>query len=229
MGGPPSSRKGEAVTQRFLFLIRHGRSDLSSTEMTTTPRGPQWDPTLGAEGREQAELLARRLALLPAPAAVYCSPFRRCRETVAPYVRLTGSEVTYVDDLGEAFIGEWEGRSFEEILGGDAEMLRLYRDQEPMWHLAPGGEDSGAFRRRVVAVVEEILAKHPDGNVIAVAHGGVINAYIAPILGLHDSDMFFLPENTSVNTVIVEGDERRVRFLSDIRHLTESAFFAPED
>jgi probable phosphoglycerate mutase len=229
MGGSPSSRKGEAVTERFLFLIRHGRSDLSSTEMTTTPRGRQWDPSLGAEGREQAELLARRLALLPAPAAVYCSPFRRCRETVAPYVRLTGSEVTYVDDLGEAYIGEWEGRSFEEILGGDAEMLRLYRDQEPMWHLAPGGEAPEAFRRRVVAAVDEILAKHSDGNVIAVAHGGVINAYIAPILGLHDSDMFFLPENTSVNTVIVDGDERRVRFLSDIRHLTEPAFFAPED
>jgi hypothetical protein len=29
--------------------------------------------------------------------------------------------------------------------------------------------------------------------------------------------------------VIVDGDERRVRFLSDIRHLTEPGFFAPED
>jgi probable phosphoglycerate mutase len=228
MGGPPSSRQGEAVTERLLFLIRHARSDLSSTEMTATPRGPQWDPPLAVEGREQAELLARRLALMPAPAAVYCSPFRRCRETVAPYLRSTGTEVTYVDDLGEAFIGEWEGRSFEEIVGGDAEMLRLYRDQEPMWHLAPGGEAPGPFRRRVVAAVDEILSKHPDGNVVVVAHGGVINAYVAPILGLHQADMFFLPENTSVNTVIVDGDERRVRFLSDIRHLTEPGFFAPE-
>jgi probable phosphoglycerate mutase len=228
MGGTPSCRQGVDVTERFLFLIRHGRSDFSSTDLTTTQRGPQWDPPLGAEGREQAELLARRLALLPAPAAVYCSPLRRCRETVAPFVRLTGSEVTYVDDLGEAFIGGWEGRPFEEIVGGDAEMLRLYRDQEPMWHLAPGGEAPDAFRRRVVAAVDEILAKHPEGSVIVIAHGGVINAYIAPILGLHEADMFYLPENTSLNTVVVDGDERRVRFLSDTRHLTEPAFFAPE-
>jgi broad specificity phosphatase PhoE len=228
MGGPPSFRRGEAVTERFLFLIRHGRSDFSSTHLTTTPRGSQWDPPLGHDGREQAELLARRLVLLPTPAAVYCSPFRRCRETVAPYVRLTGSEVTYVDDLGEAFVGEWEGRSFEDIVGGDAEMLRLYRHQEPMWHLAPGGEPPDVFRRRVVAAVDDILAKHTDDNVVVIAHGGVINAYIAPILGLHEADMFYLPENTSLNTVIVDGDERRVRFLSDTRHLTEPAFFAPE-
>lgn len=216
------------MTERLLFLIRHGRSDFSSTDLTKTPRGSQWDPPLGPEGREQADLLARRLVLLPSPAVVYCSPFRRCRETVAPFVRLTGSEVRYVDDLGEFFVGEWEGRPFEEIVGNDAEMLRLYRGQEPMWHLAPGGEELDAFRRRVVAAIDGILAADAEGDVVVVVHGGVINAYIAPILGLHEADMFFLPENTSVNTVIVDGDARRVRFLSDTRHLTEPAFFAPE-
>ena len=165
--------------------------------------------------------------MMPPPAAVYCSTFQRARETIAPYVSRTGCDVTYLEELGEAFIGAWEGRSFEEIVGGDAEMLRLYRDQEPMWHLAPGGEAPGVFRRRVVSAVE--AHRHPDGNVVVVAHGGIINAYIAPILGLHELEMFFLPENTSVNTVVVDGDERRVRFLSDIRHLTEPAFFAPED
>ena len=29
--------------------------------------------------------------------------------------------------------------------------------------------------------------------------------------------MFFLPENTSINSVVVEGDRRSVRFLNDIR------------
>jgi hypothetical protein len=37
--------------------------------------------------------------------------------------------------------------------------------------------------------------------------------------------MFFLPENTSVNSVVVDGDERRVRFLNDILHLTDPQLF----
>ncbi|MGH2658355.1 MAG: histidine phosphatase family protein [Actinomycetota bacterium] len=47
---------------RVLFLIRHGRSDETSNELVQTHRGPQWDPPLDEVGREQAELLARRLA-----------------------------------------------------------------------------------------------------------------------------------------------------------------------
>lgn len=216
------------VEPRLLFLIRHGRSDMGSQDMTTTARGPQWDPPLGEEGGLQAELLGRRLAMMPPPAAVYCSTFRRARQTVAPYAARTGCEVTYLEDLGEAFIGAWEGRSFEEIVKDDGEMLLLFRNQEAMWRRAPGAEPLARLQERASAAIENILTVHPDGNVVVVAHGGIINAYIAPILGLHEREMFFLPDNTSINTVAVDGEQRSVRFLSDVRHLTDPHFFDPE-
>ena len=212
---------------RLLFLIRHGRSDFDSTDTVETARGRQWDPPLGEEGRLQAELLGRRLALMPAPAAVYCSTFRRARETVAPFAAATGCEVWYLEELGEAFIGSWEGMSFEEIVRDDAEMLHLFRNQEAMWRRAPGAEPLAQLQERATEAIESILARHTDGNVIVVAHGGIVNAYIAPILGLHDREMFFLPDNTSINTVVVDGDRRTVRFLSDVRHLNEPHFFEP--
>jgi 2,3-bisphosphoglycerate-dependent phosphoglycerate mutase len=213
---------------RLLLLIRHGRSDLDSDDMTVTARGRQWDPPLGEEGRLQAELLGRRLAMMPPPAAVYCSTFRRARETIAPYVSRTACEVTYLEDLGEAFIGAWEGMSFEEIVKDDEEMLSLFRNQEAMWRRAPGAEPLPRLQERATAAIETALTLHPRGSVVVVAHGGIINAYIAPILGLHDLEMFFLPDNTSINTVVVEGDRRSVRFLSDVRHLHEPHFFDPD-
>jgi broad specificity phosphatase PhoE len=171
---------------RLLFLIRHGRSDLDSDEMTVTARGRQWDPPLGEEGRLQAELLGRRLAMMPPPAAVYCSTFRRARETIAPYVSRTACEVTYLEELGEAFIGAWEGMSFEEIVKDDEEMLSLFRNQEAMWRRAPGAEPLPRLQERATAAIETALTLHPRGSVVVVAHGGIINAYIAPILGLHE-------------------------------------------
>ena len=58
------------------------------------------------------------------------------------------------------------------------------------------------------------------------SHGGVINAYLGDILGI-PHDMFFLPDNASINTVEVDGDARSVRFLNDGRHLTDPGVFVP--
>jgi probable phosphoglycerate mutase len=207
-------------TGRVLFLVRHGRSDFSSNDMTLTPRGHQFDPPLSQVGRQQAALLAKRLLLLdPQPTVVYCSPLRRCRETVAPYAAASGADVRFDEDLVEAHIGEWENKPFEEILE-DERMLTRLRNQEPIWSHAPGAEDPVSFRERIRGAVERILAEDRDGNVLVVCHGGVINAYLGPILGI-DRDMFFLPENTSVNSVAVEGERRSVRFLNDVVHLTD--------
>lgn len=215
------------MTNRLLFLVRHGRSDFSSNDFRKTPRGETYDPPLDETGREQADLLARRLLLMEPPAAVYCSPFRRARETVAPYAERAGIAVALDEDLGEAYIGEWENKSFEEIIASDGQMLHRFRNQDAIWRHAPGAESIESLRGRVVGAIEAILRRHQEGNIVVVAHGGVINSYIGPLLGL-GQEMFFLPENTSLNSVLVDGGERRVWFLNDVRHLTDPHLFVPE-
>lgn len=211
---------------RRLLFVRHGRVDFSSRDFRNSARGRQWDPPLGDAGREQAEVLAARLMLMERPVGVYCSPFRRCRETVAPFAVRAGLPVELIEEIGEVFIGEWEGKSFEEIISTDEELARRFRDQEAMFSMSPGGETGRQLRRRVWASVEGLLGRHEDGNILLVTHGGVINAYLGAVLGV-DHDMFFLPDNASINTVIVDGDVRRLWFLNDVRHLTDPAVFVP--
>jgi probable phosphoglycerate mutase len=213
------------MTERILYLIRHGLSDFDSRDFAATPRGRQWDPPLSQTGRDQAELLAKRLlSMKPQPVAVYSSPMRRARETVAPYAEAAGVDVVFEDDLAEGYVGEWEGKPFEEILASDERLLQRVRNQEPIYSHAPGVEDIGPFRARVKGVIEGLIGRHADGNVVVVCHGGVINAYVAPLLGV-DHEMFFIPENTSMNSVIVDGDVRRVRFLNDYLHLSDPGLF----
>ena len=214
------------MSERRLYLIRHGRPDYDSTARLTTPRGEQYDPPLGEVGLEQSRLLAHRLSLLPKPAALYSSTLARARQTAQVYAERAGIEVIERDDLCEWFGGEWEEKDFEEIFREHPEAIELFRNQNPAWHLAPGSETAEAFQRRCVAAVEDIIATHPVGDVIVVAHGGVINAYFAHILGIRDQDMFFLPENTSINTVVISGDDRSAWFLSDASHLTDPDWFA---
>jgi broad specificity phosphatase PhoE len=215
-----------------LLLIRHGRVDfdaLGDQHFLETSRGRQWDPPLDDRGTEQANRLAARLMLVDPPAAVAVSPFRRCRETLAPFLEvagLTSDQARVVDDLGEVFIGRWEGVRFEDILSGDEKLARRFREQEPMFSLAPGGESGSELRARVVPAVEGLMQNVTDGTAVIVTHGGVINAYLGHVMGI-DHDMFFLPDNGSVNSVLVEGDRREVRFLNDVRHLTDPAVFTP--
>lgn len=213
------------MTERVLYLVRHGESDFDSSDFTAGARGDQWDPPLGVRGREQARLLAARLLAMPLPAAVYCSPLRRAKETAAAFAEISGIEVRVEEDLAEAHLGDWEGKPFEEILSADEQMLHRVRNQEPIWRHAPGVEELRPFRARVRDAVERILSAQPEGNVLVVCHGGVINAYVAPLLGV-EHEMFFVPENTSLNSVLVDGDLRRVRFLNDALHLTEPHLFA---
>jgi broad specificity phosphatase PhoE len=223
---PRPEGAGPRVTSRILYLIRHGRSDFGwEGTRFATARGAQWDPPLSEEGREQARLLARRLRVMDLePFVLVSSPLRRARETAEAFAGEVGADVDSHDDLVEAHIGGWEGKPFEEIVEADPEIARSIRNQQAIWHRAPGAEQAEGFRARVRAAVESILDEHPDRNPLLFVHGGVINAYVGELLGL-GHEMFFLPENTSLNSIEVDGSIRSVRFLNDVLHLTDPHYF----
>jgi 2,3-bisphosphoglycerate-dependent phosphoglycerate mutase len=222
---PPREGVSVSEAERRLYLIRHGKADRRSTGECTTVRGVVADPPLDAIGREQAAVLARRLRKMPSPAAIYCSTLTRARQTIEPFVQATGAVVTYDESLVEWYGGDWEFKEFEELLAEHPEIPQRILLQDPLFHLAPGGEPFDDFQRRAVDAVEGGLAAHPDGDLWVVCHGGVINAYLSWFLGLEGQDMFFLPPNTSINTVKVFGDRRALWFLADDAHVTEPELF----
>jgi 2,3-bisphosphoglycerate-dependent phosphoglycerate mutase len=213
-----------------ILLIRHGAVDFDSQDFRTTPRGRQWDPPLGEAGREQTARLTARLLLMEPPSAIFVSPFRRCRETLQSYLDQTGLAASVEEDIGEVFVGRWEGMRFEDIVSGDEELARRFREQEAMFSMAPGGETGEDLRARVVPAIQRVIrragARSEDGAVVVVTHGGVINAYLGQVMGI-DQDMFFLPDNASISTVVTDGAEARIKFLNDVRHLTDPAVFTP--
>jgi probable phosphoglycerate mutase len=215
------------MSDRRLYLIRHGRASSRSSEEAVTALGRVADPPLDDVGREQAQVLSRRLLKMKPPAGLYVSPLRRARETVAPYEAATGRTASVVEDVAEWFLGDWEFKDFEELLVEHPEMPGRVLRQDPVLFLAPGAEPQEAFRDRVVVAIEAMLGAH-EGDVWVVCHGGVINAYAGKVLGIRDQELFFLPPNTSLNTILVGDDRRDVWFLADDTHLTQPDLFADD-
>ncbi len=169
-----------------LLLIRHG-----------LPLAGVFDPQLSPEGTAQAERLAAWLVHEDVD-ALYSSPYRRARETVAPLERLTGMTATVLDDLREWDTDVSQPYMPPEQIGADdprAAALAEGRYEDFVPEL-----DWDTFRARARRAMDTILDAHPGGRVAVVCHGGITNTYLATVLGL-PSMFWFHPDYTSVSRV----------------------------
>ncbi len=171
-----------------LLLIRH-----ALPIRVEGGHGPA-DPELSEQGWVQARALADWLADEHLD-AVYSSPMVRARETAAPLAERLGLEVVVEDGVAEF------DRHAEEYVP----MEELKAEGDPRWQqLVDGGYfDEGEltadeFQRTVVEAVDRIVADNPGRTVAVVCHGGVINAYLAHVLGIDDL-LFFEPTYTGVS------------------------------
>ena len=194
-----------------LLLIRHGRSaDVvpGSTESA--------DPTLHPLGRAQAEALARRLATKPID-AVYASHLQRAVETATAIAAPRGLAVQTDPDLQEVLLGDWGLGEFRRRAAvEDPEWVAWSRTRR--WDGVPGGEGDAVLRQRVVTAIERLAERHRGGTIAVVVHGGVINAYLAEVLGLPVS-LWLIVENTSITVVRAAADAHHVVVANDCHHL----------
>lgn len=203
-----------------ILLIRHGRSaDVVPGTAAST------DPPLHEQGVAQASALAARLAPKRID-AVYASTMARAIETAEPLATSRHLDVVQVEDLREVELGDWERGEFRRRAAArDAEWMRFA--ESGRWDLIPGSEGDEAFRRRVTAALDVIVAGHAGETVAVVCHGGVINAYLAELFGLEPS-FFCTIENTSV-TVVRAGPPRGsiVVAVNDCHHLYDPVVAGP--
>ena len=202
-----------------LLLARHGQSVSNAVRRF---QGAQ-DVALSELGARQADALGQAIRRLPI-AAVYTSPLERARRTAEIAAAGLGVPLTPVDDLRELSLGEWEGRTVEEIraLPGDP-YEQWVRD--PVACVPPGGEPLPEVQARVVSAMADIAAAHPNGQqVLVVCPGGVLSAYLAHCLGLPLSSIWRL---TLSNGSITEVAPPSVRCVNSTRHLSGLGAGAP--
>jgi probable phosphoglycerate mutase len=194
-----------------LLLIRHALPvRLEETD------GPA-DPQLAEAGRHQAALLADYLDDERIH-AVYASPLRRAVETAEPLAASQG-----VDLVLEEGVAEFDRHHTTYI-----PVEQLKAENHPEWQkLLDGtladelGIDTAAFRQTVVTTLERIVADHGSRKVAVVCHGGVINAYLAHILGVAWTEPgLFYPNYTSIHRVAAaRTGERMVLTVNETFHL----------
>jgi broad specificity phosphatase PhoE len=195
-----------------LLLVRHAEPVRIGPEESG---GEAADPQLTRRGLDQAERLARWLAAERVD-HVLSSPLRRAFETAQPIAAAHGLGVEVIDGLCE-----YDAASDHYI---PVEELRETKDErwqamvEGRWE-DYGGENPEVFRGRVIPVLDRVIAAYPGETVVAVCHGGVINVFLAALLGLNHH-LWFEPAYTSVSRVrAARTGPRSLTSLNETGHL----------
>ncbi|TPE42377.1 histidine phosphatase family protein [Pontibacter mangrovi] len=161
-----------------VYLLRHGQTAWNADGNRYCGRT---DLPLTATGLAQAEAVSQQLKTVPF-VAVYASPLQRASQTA--HLASGGKEVVTDARLIEVDFGTWEGKTKEAFM---AENERLWSEwmKDPGQSRAGGsGETGWAVVNRVDAFFRELVQRHPDGNVLVVAHNGVNRLYLAHKLGM---------------------------------------------
>jgi 2,3-bisphosphoglycerate-dependent phosphoglycerate mutase len=136
-----------------LYLVRHAHADWSRDE----------GRSLSQRGREQADVLATRLAQLPIE-TIYSSPARRALETIEPLSHRLRIEPVTVLDLRERELVVAAGTDFETAV-------------QAAW-LAPtssmGGESNEVAQFRGVAAIRKIISEQSGRFSVVATHGNLL-------------------------------------------------------
>lgn len=168
-----------------ILLVRHGESEWNAVGRWQG----QADPPLTDAGRRQAATAAGSLGTVD---AIVSSDLRRAQATAEIIADALGVGPVVVDArLRERDAGEWSGLTRSEIheawpgyLADDPIHRReedetnagAGRSAAPGERRPPGWEPDESLLRRVLSTLVEVAEQVPDGDVLAVTHGGVIYA-----------------------------------------------------
>lgn len=162
------------MTKTIIDLIRHGEP-----EGGRKYRGHTDDP-LSATGWRQ---MREKVGDCRGWQAIVTSPLQRCQAFATELADRLQVPLAVEPRLKEKSFGVWEGHTPEELELREPGLQIRFR-QDPVRHLPQGAEDLTLFSARVGATWNDLVHEHAGKHILVVAHGGVIRALIARVLGM---------------------------------------------
>jgi broad specificity phosphatase PhoE len=202
---------------RRLVMLRHGQTEYNAGSRMQG----QLDTELSDLGRDQAaaaaEILAKRQPLL-----IVSSDLQRALDTAIALGERSGLPVLVDERLRETHLGDWQGMTHLEV-DASAPGARLAWRDNARW--APhGGESRVDVAARSMPLVAELIAQQgewgldePDRPMVLVAHGGLIAALTAALLGLPVDNWPILGGMGNASWVQLSGHSENDAAPEDVR------------
>ncbi len=153
-----------------LCLVRHGETAWNAERRIQG----QLDVPLSSAGHAQARAAANWLAQEDF-SAIYSSDLSRALHTAEAAAHLLKLPIRREIALRERHYGVLQTLTYAEFQQRHPDAFARFQAREEAFVLPGGGESLRQFADRINQCVDAIVAEHPDGQVLIVTHGGVLD------------------------------------------------------
>ena len=197
-----------------IILMRHGQTEWNKFERFRGKADIELDET----GRRQAEAAAERIGQWKVD-AVYSSPLKRAMSTAQAVANRLGLTVQTLEGINDMDFGEWEGLAIAEARQKYVALFDLWLYHPERLEI-PRAETLADVRKRAVAAIDEVAAKHKDQTVALVSHRVVCKVLLCHLLGLDNSHFWQIAQDTTaINLFEVWEGRPSVMLINDTCHL----------
>lgn len=178
-----------------VIFLRHGQAK-NNIERILTGRTP--NIPLTEKGIEQAKKTAKFLEQMNI-AAIYSSPIERAKHTAEIVAQHNSLDVTIDDRLIELDMGKFTGVPYDDIFTSHGNVfMKFYNGELEIAH--NGVETFAEVKKRILSIVDHVVEKHPDQNVVLVTHMDPIKAMLSTVVDLTPTNLFeLIIANASLN------------------------------
>jgi len=201
----------------MIIFLRHGQAE-NNIKKILAGRSPGVNLTeVGIQQAEQAGKMLEPLNI----SAIYSSPIDRALQTAEIVGKQCDLEISIDDRLIELDMGKFTKMPYDEIFAKHGNVfLKFYEGSEEVSE--NGVETFTKVQKRVFDMVDFIINKHKNENVVLVTHMDPIKAMIGKVLKLRPEILFeLIIANASLN--IFKNNDQKL-YLTVINAMSSERF-----
>lgn len=186
--------------KRYIYLLRHGETEYGKEKRYLG----HTDCNLSKQGKEQSKYLGSIFANDKITIDnIFSSDLIRCKDTIK--IVFPNMKVTFLEQLREINMGDWDGLTFDEVKNKYAEDYKK-RGENIAGFIPRNGESFNQCQNRAVDVFRNII-NSTRGNIVICSHSGFIRTLLCHLLNKDLTDMFNIKLNYGcINIIKVDGN-----------------------
>jgi len=187
----------------MIIFLRHAQAENNTTRILA---GRTEGVPLTKVGIEQSERIARYLKPLDI-SAIYSSPIERASHTAEIVAKNNSLDYELDDRLTEIDMGKFTRMNYDDMFAKYGNIFLKFYENDPV--IAEHEvETFPNVQRRVLEMVNHVVEKHKNENVILVTHMDPIKSILAMVMDLKPKTLFELIIANASITIIKEQDKK---------------------
>jgi len=187
----------------MIIFLRHAQAENNAKRILA---GRTEGVHLTKTGIEQAEQIAKYLKPLDI-SAIYSSPIERASHTAEIIAKNRSLEVVLDERLTEIDMGKFTRMNYDDMFAKYGNIFLKFYENDPVIaeHEVETFPD---VQKRVLDMVDHVLKKHKNENVILVTHMDPIKSMLSTVMDLKPKALFELIIANASLTIVKEQDKK---------------------